>query len=98
MGVSSHYTNPPPQAPKIKKMTYVKKADREEEELEEKVVEDSEARKKFKDIIEKYKIRNPVKYARKKEELERKLATKNPDQYFIFSILGWFFCKREFPF
>jgi len=58
-------------------MTYVKKADREEEELDEKeeeVVEDSEARKKFKDIIEKYKIRNPVKYARKKEELERKLA------------------------
>ena len=79
MGVCFHYSKPPPQAPKIKKMTYVKKADREEEELEEKVVEeevaeDSEARKKFKDIIERYKIRNPVKYARKKEELERKLA------------------------
>jgi len=67
----------PAASPEDKKMTYVKKADREEEELDEKeeeVVEDSEARKKFKDIIEKYKIRNPVKYARKKEELERKLA------------------------
>lgn len=41
---------------------------------EEKVVEESEARKRFKLIIENYKKANPRKYELKKAELERKLA------------------------
>lgn len=36
--------------------------------------QDSEARLHFKKIIEAYKVKNPVKYELKKEELERKLS------------------------
>lgn len=38
---------------------------------------ESEAKVKFRDLIERYKISNPVKYLGKKEELEKKLAAIN---------------------
>lgn len=34
---------------------------------------ESEAKKKFRQIIEEYKVQNPVKYELKKEALEKKL-------------------------
>ena len=37
-------------------------------------VKESEAKKQFRKLIEIYKVQNPVKYALKKAELERKLA------------------------
>ena len=40
----------------------------------ETTTEVSPARAAFLKLIERYKIQNPVKYARKKEELDRKLA------------------------
>lgn len=36
--------------------------------------EESEARKEFRKIMDAYEKRNPVKFALKKEELEKKLA------------------------
>lgn len=35
--------------------------------------QESEARVKFRALIEAYKLKNPVKYESKKEELQRKL-------------------------
>lgn len=49
------------------------------EEVTEKVTEvtpeRSEAYKKYAQIIEEYKVQNPVKYEMKKEAFERKLST-----------------------
>jgi len=61
------------------------KKDRELEELEEadeieeaietlKSKKESSAKTAYRALIEAYKVRNPVKYAQKKAELERKLA------------------------
>lgn len=42
-------------------------------QTEPQVVEESEAKKEFRKLIEAYKIQNPVKYAQKEPELIRKL-------------------------
>ncbi len=44
------------------------------ENKKEELQEESQARLNFKKIIEAYKLKNPVKYELKKEELERKLS------------------------
>lgn len=45
----------------------------EVEEVEEEYYPESEAKQVFRELIAKYKEQNPVKYAQKKEALERKL-------------------------
>lgn len=47
---------------------------KKEDKVEEEVVEESDAKKAFRDLIEKYKVQNPDKYEHKKAELEAKLA------------------------
>lgn len=44
-----------------------------EEVIDEVVAPESEAKKKYRQIIEEYKVQNPVKYEQKREALERKL-------------------------
>jgi len=51
------------------------KAKIEEEAVAPEAIVESEAKKKFRQIIEDYKVQNPVKYEMKKEALEAKLNT-----------------------
>ena len=41
--------------------------------IEEEIVEESDAKKKFRALIEAYRIKNPVKYETKKKVLEEQL-------------------------
>lgn len=55
-----------------KKIETLEEVEVEEVEVEEYIPE-SEAKKDFRELIEIYKAQNPVKYAQKKEALEKKL-------------------------
>lgn len=68
MRAGGHITPSAPIAPQgIKKMAKEIKKETAE-------VTTSDKKAKFEALIEKYKVQNPVKYAAKKAELEKKLA------------------------
>lgn len=54
-------------------MARLKKATTPPEEKVESNIPESEEKKKFREVIEIYKAKNPVKYAQKREKLEAKL-------------------------